>query len=300
MNEDYIKRVNKILGYIDNNLSDDLSLETIAKIAFYSPFHLHRLFKSITNETLNCYVTRKRIEKAASVLMHKKEVSISDLVLQLGFSSNSSFTRAFKKYYKQSPSDFRKSHRNSFSKISQTNSKKGKESKEPEEYLCTQDNLKQRMQMMNTRIEIKELPAMNWAFITQIGPDGLDAAFGRLLQWAIPKGLVGDDLKMGRIFHDSFKITEPEKVRMSACLLLQKPVEVSGEIGHTTTPKGNYIVGHFTIEPMEFGASWKALFNWMNENGYKKADQNPFEIISNNYNEHPEKKCIVDLCIPIE
>jgi AraC family transcriptional regulator len=38
----------------------------------------------------------------------------------------------------------------------------------------------------------------------------------------------------------------------------------------------------------------------MNENGYKKADQNPFEIIYNNYNEHPEKKCIVDLCIPIE
>jgi AraC family transcriptional regulator len=98
MNEDYIKRVNKILVYIDNNLSADLSLETIAKIAFYSPFHLHlhRLFKSITNETLNGYVTRKRIEKAASVLMHKKEVSISDLVLQLGFSSNSSFTRAFK------------------------------------------------------------------------------------------------------------------------------------------------------------------------------------------------------------
>ena len=299
MNEDYIKRINKILVYIDNHLNADLSLETIAKIAFYSPFHLHRLFKSITNETLNGYVTRKRIEKAASVLMHKKEVSISDLVLQLGFSSNSSFTRAFKKYYQQSPSDFRKLHRNSFSKNGQMNSKKGKESKETEEYLCTPDNLKQRIQM-NTRIEIKELPAMDWAFITQIGPDGLDAAFSRLLQWAIPKGLVGENLKMGRIFHDSFKITQPEKVRMSACLLLQKPVEVSGEIGHTTTPKGNYIVGHFMIEPRDFGKSWQSLFLWMNENGYKKADQNPFEIIYNNYNEHPEKKCIVDLCIPIE
>ncbi len=153
---------------------------------------------------------------------------------------------------------------------------------------------------MNATIEIKNLPEMNWAFITQIGPDGLDAAFGRLLQWAIPKGLVGEDLKMGRIFHDSFKITDFDKVRMSACLLLQDSVAVSGEIGLTTTPKGKHIVGHFEIAPQNFGTSWKSLFMWMNENGYKKADQNPFEIIYNNYNEHPEKKCIVDLCIPIE
>lgn len=299
MNEEYAKRINKVLAYIDTNLDGDLSLATIAKIAFYSPFHLHRLFKSITNETLNGYVTRKRIEKAASVLMHKKEVSISDLVSEFGFSSNSAFTRAFKKYYGQSPSDFRKLNFKSFRKISQTNSKKGKESKIAEEYICTPTNLKEWLQM-NATIEIKSLPEMNWAFITQIGPEGLDTAYSKLLQWAIPKGLVGEDLKMGRIYHDSFKITEPEKVRMSACLLLQKPVDVGGEIGLTTTPKGKYIVGHFTIAPHNFGTSWKSLFIWMNENGYKKADQNPFEIIYNNYNEHPEKKCIVDLCIPIE
>jgi AraC family transcriptional regulator len=299
MNEEYIKRVNKILVYIDNHLSADLSLEAIAKIAFYSPFHFHRLFKSITNETLNGYVTRKRIEKAASVLMHKKEVRISDLVVQLGFSSNSSFTRAFKHYYHQSPSDFRKLKYNSFSKINLTNSKKGKEKKIAKEYICTQDNFKQWIQM-NATIEIKELPKMDWAFITQIGPDGLDAAFNRLLQWAIPKGLVDKDLKMGRIFYDSFKITEPDKVRMSVCLLLQKPEQVGGEIGLTSTPKGKYLIGHFTIAPNDFGKSWQSLFLWMNENQYKKADQNPFEIIYNNYIEHPEKKCIVDLCIPVE
>jgi AraC family transcriptional regulator len=38
----------------------------------------------------------------------------------------------------------------------------------------------------------------------------------------------------------------------------------------------------------------------MNEKGYKKVDQNPFEIMHNDFNEHPEKKCIVDFCIPIE
>ena len=76
MNEEYIKRINTILTYIDNNLSGDLSLETIAPLAFYSPFHFHLLFKMVTNETLNGYVTRKKIEKAASILMHKNEITI--------------------------------------------------------------------------------------------------------------------------------------------------------------------------------------------------------------------------------
>lgn len=299
MNEEYIKRINSILAYIDTNLSADLSLETIAKLAFYSPFHFHRLFKSITNETLNGYVTRKRIEKTASILMHKKEISISELVLLFGFSSNSAFTRAFKKYYGQSPSDFRKSNSNSFRKISQINSKKGKEKTGAEEYICNLTNLKEWIQM-NATIEIKEMPKTDWAFVTHIGVEGLDAAYGKLLQWAIPKGLVGNDLKMGRIYHDSFKITDPAKVRMSACILLQEPVQTNGEIGLVSIPKGKCIVGHFEIPPHEFGKSWQSLFIWMNENGYKKADQNPFEIMHNNYHEHPEKKCIVDLCIPIE
>jgi AraC family transcriptional regulator len=292
MREEHIKRINSILTHIDNNLSDDLSLETMAQIACYSPFHVHRLFKLVTNETLNGYITRKRIEKAASILIHKKEVSVSELVLQLGFSSNSVFTRAFKKYYGQSPSAFRKSNFKSISKI-------GKENATYETYLCSSTNFKEWLPM-NATIEIKELPKTNWAFITHIGVEGLDTAYGKLVQWAISKGLVNNNLKMGRIYHDSFKITDPDKVRMSACILLSEPVETTGEIGLVTIPKGKCIVGRFEITPQDFGKSWQSLFLWMNENGYKKADHNPFEIMHNNFNEHTEKKCIVDLCIPIE
>jgi AraC family transcriptional regulator len=65
----YISSVNKALQFIDENLDTNLSLDTIAKVACFSPFHFHRIFKAITNETLNGYINRKRIEKAASVLL---------------------------------------------------------------------------------------------------------------------------------------------------------------------------------------------------------------------------------------
>jgi AraC family transcriptional regulator len=153
---------------------------------------------------------------------------------------------------------------------------------------------------MNAKIEIKEMPKLELVFITQIGHIGLEKAYAKLIQWATPKGLLKRDSKMATIYHDSFKITDPDKVRMSACLILNEKTEVSGEIGLTTIEKGKFIVGHFEIGIHEFEKSWTDLFIWMNENGYKKADRNPFEIYHNNFNEHPEKICIVDFYIPIE
>ena len=115
--EDYIKRIDIALQFIDKNLDANLSLETISKVAFYSPYHFHRIFKAIIGETLNVYITRKRIEKTASILMRKREASITDLAYQFGFSSNSAFTKAFKKFYGISPSEFRKQTPDKFSRV---------------------------------------------------------------------------------------------------------------------------------------------------------------------------------------
>ena len=300
MKEDYIKRINNIFIFIDENLDQQLNLETIANIGFYSPFHLHRIFKAITNETINEYITRKRIEKTASILLHKREITISQLSLQYGFNSNSSFTRTFKKFYGINPTEFRKTNPNKFSKIGKVESKNGEEVGMLEEYICNINNHKNWIKM-KAKIEIKEMPKLDLAFITQIGHNGMENTYDKLIKWAIPKGLLeNENLKVVTIYHDSFKITEPDKVRMSACISLNEKIEVSGEIGLTTIEKGKFIVGHFEIGINEFEKSWSSLFIWMNENGYKKADRNPYEIYYNNFNEHPEKISIVDFCIPIE
>ena len=296
---EYNKRINTVFQYIDDNLDKELSLETIAKIALYSPFHFHRVFKMITNETLNNYITRRRIEKAAALLLHKKELTISDLVTQFGFSSISAFTRAFKNYYGESPTSFRKSNSQKFSKISQIDSKNSQIDTNYDTYICNIMNLK-KWTLMQANIEIKEIQEQDVAFVTQIGVEGLETAFSKIIRWATPRNILDNpNLKMIRVFHDSFKITAPEKVRMSIGITLNQPIKVEGEIGITKIEKGKYIVGHYEIKPNDFEKAWTGLFIWMNENGYKKAAKNPFEIYHNNFNEHPENKCIVDLCIPV-
>lgn len=295
---DYQNRINRVFQYIDENLDSDLSLNTISDIAFFSPYHFHRIFKFITEETLNEYVTRRRIEKSALDLIHKN-VGITEISLKCGFNDNSSFTRAFKKYYGISPTEFRKQNPNKFSKIRQLESKNGQEYPDYDKYICVINNLKNWIKM-NAKIEIKEMPKMELAYVSSIGPQNLGNAYQKLMQWTTPKGLMNEQTKMVTIYHDSFKVTEANKVRMSACIQLNESVETEGEIGLTSIEEGKFIVGGFEIGLNEFEKSWTGLFIWMNENGYKKGEGNPFEIYHNNFNEHPQKKAIVDFCIPFE
>ena len=296
---EYITRIDQVLRFIDENLDSDLSLEALAPIANYSAFHFHRIFKQIAGESLNIYILRKRIEKMASVLMYQPVISVTELSLQYGFNSNSSFTRAFKKYYGVSPTEFRRQMPSRFSKIRQIESKNRQVDQVFEEYICNINDLKNWIKM-NAKIEIKEFAPLKLACVSTIGVQGISNAYQELLKWAVPKNLLEkENTKIMTIYHDSFKVTAPEKVRMSACISVGEEEKAEGKIHLTTLKPGKCMVAYFEISVADFEKSWSSLFVWMNEQGYQKAEGNPFEIYYNDFREDPNEIAKVDFCIPI-
>ncbi len=296
-----IVRIAKAIDFIESNLNEKLLLEEVAKEAHYSPYHFHRLFKIVTNETLNDYIVRKRIEKAASFLLHKKEITITEVSEKVGFTSLSSFSRVFKKFYGLSPAEFKKESSNKFSKICKVESKNGEVEVRFEQYIRNiNDNLNWLKMKANT--EVKTIPELQLAYISHQGNiDLISETYGKLMQWAFPKGLMQqEDLRMVTIYHDSPKITSPDKVRMSACMTLNREVKTEGEVNLRTQAAAKCVVSRFEIAINEFEKAWESSFVWVSEHGYKKADQDPFGIYYNNPEEHPEGKCIVDICIPVE
>ena len=153
---------------------------------------------------------------------------------------------------------------------------------------------------MNASIEVKNMAELNVAYISVMGPQNVPVAYDKIIKWATPLGRINDDTRMATVYHDSFKVTEAHNVRMSACIILDQPAEPSGEVWIKSIDAAKCIVGKFEIGVHEFEKSWTGLFIWMNEKGYKKAAQDPYEIYYNDYNKHPEKKFIVDFCIPVE
>jgi methylphosphotriester-DNA--protein-cysteine methyltransferase len=74
LRQEYVGRINRVIDYIEENIDTELSLETLAKVASFSRFHFHRIFSALVGETLNGFVRRLRLERAASMLIaHPKE-----------------------------------------------------------------------------------------------------------------------------------------------------------------------------------------------------------------------------------
>lgn len=98
----------KLVRYIDDHLSEDLSLPQLAEITNFSVYHLCRLFKKTTGTTLNKYITSKRIENAKSLLSTDK--SIQEIGFDVGFNNYNNFYRCFKQITGLSPAEFRQKY----------------------------------------------------------------------------------------------------------------------------------------------------------------------------------------------
>ncbi|WP_375241109.1 GyrI-like domain-containing protein [Polaribacter sp.] len=295
-----IARLNKAIVFIENNLSEKLSLHIISKEVYSSPFHFHRLFKIVVGETLQNFIIRCRIEKAASILIHQKEKSITDVATIVGFESLSSFSKSFKNFHGISPNKFKTETLQKFIKISKTESKIGKVTVTFEQYIYNLNNTINWLKM-KTSPEIKKTPRLDLAYISYKGKmEAIGSVYNRLVKWATPKGLINEKTKMVTIYHDSPKITDPNNLRMSACMVLNDPIDLDGEIDLRILSPTKCIVSRLEITPHQFQQAWEASFAFMVKNGYEKSNIDPFEIYYNNAAEHPENKFIVDLCIPIK
>ncbi len=298
----YVNRINKVVEYIDKNLDAELSLKDLSEIACFSQFHFHRIFSALMGETPNNYIKRRRIEKIAGHLFNmRKQDSLTGLAMQYGFKSIHSFSRAFRKFYGISASEFIKKGQNGYRKIGSTQSKNGTGKVSFEKYFYTMDNLKTWLQM-KTEVEVKEMPELKLAQVRHQGPyKDIGEAFDKLMKWAGPRGLLNfPKTKMAGIYYDNPRVTDESKMHSSACITIEDDIEVSGEISKISIPNGKFAVGRFEILPDEFEKAWNSMSLWIPENNFEIRDGHSHEIYHNDARQHPQGKFIVDICIPVK
>ena len=104
--EEYMKKYIEICNYIDEHCSEDLNLDDIAKMSGFSKFYFSRMFRQFANVSFYKYVNLKRIAKASELLTEPQN-SITDVAINCGFSSLSSFIRMFKIIKGCTPTEFR-------------------------------------------------------------------------------------------------------------------------------------------------------------------------------------------------
>jgi len=102
------ERLRQVIEYIEENLADDVSLETLAGIAGLSPNYFLAAFREATGQTPHRYVTELRVARACE-LLHDPRRPITDVSLAVGFSSQSHLTEVFRRTMKTTPAAYRRS-----------------------------------------------------------------------------------------------------------------------------------------------------------------------------------------------
>ncbi len=281
----YQKRIKNVLVYIEEHLDENLELESLAKIAHFSPFHFHRIFKSIVGESLYAYQRRLRIEKAAHRLIHT-EIKIIDIALDVGYESASAFTKAFRQTLGISPQEYRK------------------EKASVVEEMLRQLNIKHKTKecSMNepTIKMVNDIPVY---FIRKMGTyhKGPKEAWEQMLSYIEKNKINKESISYFGIAHDNPDVTEEKFLRYDACIGKSKEVSCLEELSEQTIQGGRYAV--FT----HYGAYGKVedaydyiYGKWLNTTKEKLGDHFGFlKLLSIKDANIKEKDYVTEIYIPL-
>ena len=103
----------RTLNYLKEHYTDDARLDRIAEEAGLSPWHWHRIYRSLMCETMHETVKRRRLYRAARLIAYSDK-PFADIARECGYNNAQSFARSFRKAYGMLPQQYR-DHRVSYS-----------------------------------------------------------------------------------------------------------------------------------------------------------------------------------------
>ena len=104
--EDHGQRLDRVLAYLAENLDAEVDLERLSRVACFSPFHFHRVYRALQGETVAETVRRMRLHRAAVDLLDDAR-PIGRIAARAGYGSQAAFTRAFRSAYGAPPAAYR-------------------------------------------------------------------------------------------------------------------------------------------------------------------------------------------------
>ncbi len=219
--EEYVRRILKVLIYIEEHIDEKMTMKELAKAASYSVFHFARVFHMVTGESAYQYVKRLRMQRAAGRLRYTEQ-PVTEIALDSTYDTPSAFTKAFKQWIGKSPRGYRTLH------TSIQNMKK----KIKELPMFTPDKI------------AKNSPDLNVLFIRRYGnynKSGWDA-WSAMSSFMTDNHLDRSKLRCFGINRDAPSVTSEDKLRYDACILASQEVKEKGEVARQIIKGGKYAV----------------------------------------------------------
>ena len=107
--EDLNRRLLRARDAMDRSYAEPLDVRAVAAAAYLSDAHFIRCFRAVFGETPHRYLQRRRVERSM-FLLRETDRSVTDICLDVGFSSLGTFSRTFRDIVGETPSGYRAGH----------------------------------------------------------------------------------------------------------------------------------------------------------------------------------------------
>ena len=274
--------MNYIYKYIDTNINiDELSLQLNI-----SKFHLHRIFKEEFGKNIYESIKSIRLEKAANLLITNKYSTITDISKMTGYSSQTSFLRAFKERFLMTPKEWKNGGYKEYSnkiveKISTNN---------------------ETIDFSKIEPSIVKMPEIKAYYIRHKGYDRtIKKSWQKLQTWIYTNDI--KEYKQMALHHDNPIITPLEECQYIAIVVLEKEEEQLKDLSLPTLiiPKGIY--AKFSLSG-KYGDVIKLIqwvyHTWLIQSGYETTTNPSYTMYHKNHFLVEEDEFILDFYLPIK
>ncbi len=291
--QSYKERILRVLVHIQQNLDSDLGLDDLARVACFSSYHFHRVFKGLVGESLQEHIRRLRLERAAMRL--KSSVTpVVEIALEANYETHESFIRAFRTMFGEVPSRFRSSRKGlAFPDVpSRVHYRAG----------SVRSFVSNRTGGAKMNVSLREVQPMSAIFVRHTGHySECGQAWDRLLTWAGARGLLGPGVRFIGICHDDPEVTPPERLRYDACVTVGDIAGVEDDVGRQVIGGGLYAMATHVGPYDRLGEIYARLCGeWVPRSGYELRSAPCLEEYLNSPESTAPEDLITDIYIPLE
>ncbi|MFQ5489486.1 MAG: GyrI-like domain-containing protein [Phycisphaerae bacterium] len=292
--ETYQRRVLRVLVYIQSHLDEALDLQALARVAHFSPYHFHRIFRGLVGEAVKQHIRRLRLERAAYRLKFTEQ-PVTRIAFEAGYETHEAFSRRFREMFDASPSKFRQAHRALHYPAAATG------------VHYTPDGAVQEFHAIETgaeamEVRIEMLEPMRVAFFRHLGPyDQVGGTWMKLMNWAGGRGLMGPETVTFGICHDDPEVTPPEKIRYDACIRVGREVEAEADLAIQEILGGRYAVARHQGPYATLGDTYLRMFGQeLASRKYEARSAPCLEFYLNSPMNTAPEDLLTDVYVPVE
>ena len=278
------KIANDVMNYIYKYIDTDINIDNLSIELNVSKFHLHRIFKDEFGKNIYESIKSIRLQKASNLLITNKYSTITDISKMTGYSSQTSFLRAFKQRFEMTPKEWKNGGYKEYS------------NKIVQEITNQNDN----NNFFDITPTIVKMPEIKGYYIRHQGYDrSIKKTWQKLQTWIYTNEI--KEYKQMALHHDNPIITPLEECQYIAIVSLENDELKDVTLPCLIIPKGIY--AKFSLSG-KYGDVIKLIqwvyHYWLIDSGYETTTSPSYTIYHKNHFLSLDEEFVLDYYLPIK